>query len=142
MVRGILHEPKNWLILGGDGKPPWPPTASIDQRDLKVSWLDTGTDLLVPAAEKTYQVKCTIRPARIIRCRHVTVERRAKLNPSTVRAMAGNLWRTRRPVCLGTVRLPSARRMRGWGRRRWPCAPAPPSKMCPGPRWRASSTPS
>jgi len=89
---GILHEPKNWIIVGGDGKPPWPATGSINPRDLKVSWLDTETDLLIPAAEKAYQVKYTVRPAGIIRCRHITVERNATLNPSTVPAMTGNLW--------------------------------------------------
>jgi hypothetical protein len=89
---GILHEPKNWIIVGGDGEPPWPATGSINPRDLKVSWLGPDTDILVPAAAKSYRSKFRLRPAGIIKFRHVTVEHNAKFNPSTVPAMTGNLW--------------------------------------------------
>lgn len=89
---GILHDPDNWVVVGGTEGELWPPVDHINPRDLKVSWLGTGTDILVPAAERSYQSRFRLRPAGIIKCRHVTVERNAKFAPSTVPAMMGNLW--------------------------------------------------
>lgn len=89
---GVLHDPDNWIVVGGEGEELWPPVASIDRRDLEVSWLGTGTDILLPSADKPYQSKFSLRPAGIIKCRHVAVERNAQFNPSTVPEMRGNLW--------------------------------------------------
>ncbi len=87
---GVLHEGKNWIILGGEGKDPWP--KEVERTNLKVCWLDTDTDILLPAAEKAYQVAYAVRPAGIFDCRHVTAEHGATLRPATVRSMAGSLW--------------------------------------------------
>jgi len=89
---GVLHDPDNWIVVGGTDKKLWQPVDTIDRRDLNVSWLGSDTDILVPAAAKSYQSKFSLRPAGIIKCRHVTVEHKAKFNPSTVPTMRGNLW--------------------------------------------------
>ncbi|MBS3734386.1 MAG: hypothetical protein KGY99_05610 [Phycisphaerae bacterium] len=89
---GVLHDPDNWIVVGGTGEELWPPVETIDRRDLKVSWLGPDTDILVPVAAKSYQSKYKLRPAGIIKFRHVTVEHNAKFNPSTVPQMVGNLW--------------------------------------------------
>jgi hypothetical protein len=92
---GLMHDPANWIIIGGDANSIWPPLDTINPRNLNVSWLGVDTDVVMPLAAESYQAKVRVRPAGIIECRHVTVERNAALHVSTVPAMTGNLWATR-----------------------------------------------
>jgi len=82
---GALHKEANWHIVG---KP-------LDQSNTGGPWLSTDTDILLPASQEKYRVKYGDRDAGKARCRHVTVEHKAKVEFSTVQALTGNVWSAR-----------------------------------------------
>ncbi len=94
---GLLHHSANWLDSGRPAEGLWP-EKGINPRDLKVAWLDSETDVLLPAAGKGYAVAYSVRPAGNLELRHLTVEPGATFKVAACRALTGNVWAMRGAV--------------------------------------------
>ena len=84
---GMLTAADNWLIVEAGGKVK-PDADSVEDGKLKDSWWHADTDIVVPAAAKKYHC----RQAGKFSCRHITVEHKAKFEPSALNALNGNVW--------------------------------------------------